>query len=84
MKPKISKHLKGQLGPPVNHLTFCTQRRSIGAPRESSDVFWIINRAEHQRREARRCENRRIHPPKHNPAQDPIGRLWLSSTNKQC
>ena len=34
-----SKHLKGRLGPPVSHVTFFNQRRSVGAPRESRHVF---------------------------------------------
>ena len=35
----ISKHLKGQLGPRVGDVTFFNQRRSVGAPRLSRDVF---------------------------------------------
>ena len=29
---KSSKNLKGQLGPPVNQVTFLDQRRSVGGP----------------------------------------------------
>ena len=36
---KSSKHLKGQLGPPVNHVTFLDQRRSVEAACKSTDVF---------------------------------------------
>ena len=34
-----SKHLKGQLGPRVCHVTFLDQRRSVWAPRLSLNVF---------------------------------------------
>ena len=34
-----SKHIKGQLGPHVCHVTFLHQRRSVGAPRLSRHVF---------------------------------------------
>ena len=37
--PLLSKHLKGQLGPRVCHVTFLDQRRSVGAPRLSRHVF---------------------------------------------
>ena len=33
-----SKHLKGQLGPRVGHVTFLDQRRSVGAPCWSPDA----------------------------------------------
>ena len=36
---KSSKNLKGQLGPPVNHVTFFDQKRSVEAACESTDVF---------------------------------------------
>ena len=35
----ISKHLKGQLDPPVSDVTFLHQRRSVGSPSPWSNIF---------------------------------------------
>ena len=45
-----SKHLKGQLGPSVSHITFLHQRRSVGAPHESCHVFFYQRRSLYKRK----------------------------------
>ena len=41
LKMKKSKHLKGQLGTPVNNVTLLDQKRSVGDSHESRYVFFF-------------------------------------------